>query len=131
MPYHPSVRQRGITIVLVAVCALGFIGGGVFVLLTQQTGPSAQATVTDCPRVGRTAYSCNGTWRTGDGRVVRGAIDGVSSDDVGRTVGVRLSGNRAYTTSPRLPLVLIGLGLTLALLGGLELRNQARRARHP
>jgi hypothetical protein len=118
-------------IVLVAVCALGFIGGGVFILLTQQTGPSAQATVTDCPRVGRTAYSCNGTWRAADGRVVRGTIDGVNSGDVGGTVDVRLSGNRAYTTSRRLPLVLIGLGLTLAMLGGIELRNQAKRARHP
>jgi hypothetical protein len=126
------VRQRGFTIVLVTVCALGFIGGGVFILLTQQTGPLAQATVTDCPRTGRTAYSCHGTWReVGDGRVVRGTIDGASSDDVGKTLDVRVSGDRAYTTSPRLPLVLIGLGVTLAVLGGLELRNQARRARHP
>jgi hypothetical protein len=125
------VCQRSITIVFVAVFALGFIGGGVFILLTQQTGTPAEATVTDCQRTGRSAYSCNGTWVAGGdlisgGRVVRGTIDGASSDDIGETLDVRLSGDRAYTTSLRLPLVLIGLGVAFAALGGFELRRVRR-----
>jgi hypothetical protein len=122
------VRQRGITIVLVTLFALAFIGGGAFVLVTQQTGTPAEATVTDCQRTGRYGSVCNGTWVAGGGRVVQGTIDGASSGDVGKTLDVRLSGNRAYTTSLRLPLVLIGIGLAAALLGGFELRAQARRA---
>ena len=55
-------------IVVVTMFALGFIGGGVFILLTQQTGTPAQATVTDCQRTGRYAYSCNGTWVAGGER---------------------------------------------------------------
>jgi hypothetical protein len=97
MPYHPAVRQRGITIVSVTLFALVFIGGGVFLLVTQRGGAPAEATVTDCPRTGRYGYSCNGTWIAGGdvtsgGRVVRGTIDGASGDDVGRTLQVRLSG---------------------------------------
>jgi hypothetical protein len=130
------VRQRGITIVLVILFALGFMGGGVFILLTQRTGTPAEATVTECRRTGRYAYSCNGTWIAGGdvtsgGRVVQGTIDGASSDDIGKTLDVRLSGGRAYTTSLRLPFVLIGLGVAFAVLGGFELRTRARRARHP
>ena len=103
-----------------------------FILFTQRTGTPAQATVTDCQRRGRSTV-CTGTWTTGGdltdgGRVVRGTIEGISSDALGDTVDVRLSGDRAYTTSLRLPLVLIGCGVAIALLAGFQLGAARRRA---
>jgi hypothetical protein len=123
------MRQRAVNTVFFALCSLGLVGAGVFVLVTQQSGTPAEATVTDCQRRAR-AIVCTGTWTVGElidgGRVVRGTIDGVSSDAVGQTIPVRLSGDRAYTTSLRLPLILIGSGVLVAVLAGFELR----RSRH-
>jgi hypothetical protein len=111
--------------VLAALISLGFLGGGAFILLTQQTGAPARATVTGCDQ-GRRYVHCTGTWTAGGGRVVRGTIEGADTGDLGETLDVRLSGDRAYTTSRRLPLVLIGIGLTVAVLGGIELRKHSR-----
>jgi hypothetical protein len=47
----------------------------------------------------------------GEGHVVRGTVDGASADDVGKTIDVRLAGGRAYTTSLRIPIILLTLGL--------------------
>jgi hypothetical protein len=126
------MARRGVpaAVILAVVLALGLLGGGAFILFTQRTGAQAQATVTDCDQA-RRSIVCSGTWvaggeLAGGGQVVRGTIDGAGAADLGKTIDVRLSGDRAYTTSPRLPLVLLGTGLTVIVLAGVELRRHRR-----
>jgi hypothetical protein len=131
------MARRGVTpaAILGILLAVGLLGGGVFILATQQTGDRAQAIVTDCARVIRGGY-CSGTWVAGgdlvggEGRVVSGTIEGAGPGDVGKTLDVRLSGDRAYSTSMRLPLILIGSGLVAAVLVVFEMRK-ARRVPAP
>ena len=52
-----------------------------------------------------------------DGRVVTGTVDGADSGDLGHTIDVRLSGGTAYTTSLRVPIILIVIGLALTVFG--------------
>jgi hypothetical protein len=132
------MARRGVPpIVIVSVLfSLVLLGGGAYVLFTQRTGTPARATVTECNQSRRNVV-CSGTWVAGgglvggDGRVVLGTIDGASSDDLGQTIDVRLSGDRAYTTSLRLPLILLGSGVTVLVLAGYELRRQRRMLAPP
>jgi hypothetical protein len=124
-------RQRVVAFAFFGLFALAMIGGGVFIITVQQRGESARATVTECHRRVRPAsYSCTGTWVTGGdladgGRVVVGTIDGADSGDVGKTIDVRLSGDRAYTTSLRLPVILIAIGVVIAGLAAWQFRSSA------
>ncbi len=110
---------------VVLVSGLGMLTGGVFELTVLQRGTPAKATVYECREVGGryTAYSCLGTWVSGgplvggNGRVVTGTVDGATPSDVGKTVDVRLWGDRAYTTSLRVPIVLLVLGLVMVAAG--------------
>jgi hypothetical protein len=47
--------------------------------------------------------------------------------DIGKPIEVRLSGDRACTTSKRLPIVLLAVGGVFGLGGGYELRKDRRR----
>jgi hypothetical protein len=133
------MARRGTTgaVILGVLLSLGLLGGGAFILITQQTGERSTATVTDCEEVRRSAVTCSGTWIAGGalvggpGQVVSGTIEGAGSDDLGRTLDVRLSGDRAYTTSLRLPLILIAAGLTAAVLAGFEQRRHLRAVAPP
>lgn len=103
-------------LVLAGLLALVMVGGGVFILSVQRSGDAAEATVTGCERRARST-TCTGTWTTPDGRVVIGTIEGAHPDDIDDTLDVRLDGDRAYTTSLRLPIILIVSGLVFAALG--------------
>jgi hypothetical protein len=130
------VRRAGVLplFILVTVMALVFFGGAAFIVFVQQNGPKTTAKVTRCNVRGvrpRT-YNCTGTWVAGGslldgGHVVIGTIEGAGRGDVGKQIDVRLSGERAYTTSRRLPIVLAGIGLMFAVLGGWEVRKGMRR----
>ncbi|HEY8543897.1 MAG TPA: hypothetical protein VIL36_02575 [Acidimicrobiales bacterium] len=121
-------RRSGIgVLVLGGLLAAVLVGGGLFVLSAQRSGEAAEATVTGCARRVR-ATTCTGTWTTGDGRVVIGTIDGAHRDDIGETLDVRLDGDRAYTTSLRLPIVLIVTGLVLGGLGTWSYLAERRRS---
>jgi hypothetical protein len=119
-------------LVLTGLLALALLGGGGFLLFTQQNGTPAKATVTECSQ-GRRSVVCTGTWVAGgdlaggDGRVVRGTIDGASSADLGTTIDVRLAGERAYTTSRRLPVILLCCGVAVVVGAAFELRKDRRR----
>ena len=109
--------RRFATIALLALPGLGLIAGGVHELFVLRTGEPAQARVIEChDTAGKYgAGSCTGMWVEGGsllagGRVVTGTIDGAAPDDVGKTLDVRLSGGRAYTTSLRMPVLLLGFG---------------------
>jgi hypothetical protein len=125
-------------LLLLAVVFLGgfgMLGGGVFLLVVRETGEPAQARITECHDSGGRYHSdvCTGTWVKGGsllegGRVVIGTVDGADSSDIGKTLDVRLSGDRAYTRSLRVPIVLLVLGLA-ATLFGVRLLWMAWRAR--
>jgi hypothetical protein len=115
---------------------LALLGGGIYEVVVQRTGTPATARITECHKVGgryRTD-SCRGTWVEGGslvggkGHVVIGTVDGADGGDVGKTLDVRLSGGRAYTTSLRIPIILIASGLVL---GGLGARAALRAGRRP
>jgi hypothetical protein len=113
---------------------LGMVAGGVYQVIVRETGERATARVTECHKSGGRYRSdvCSGTWVAGGsllagGHVVLGTIDGADSGDLGRTIEVRLSGERAYTTSLRVPIILIVIGLGIAALGVRLLTTFVRR----
>ena len=129
-------RVGGIVVaVVILLSGLGFIAGGIFELVVRQTGTPATARIVECHRVAGKYHSesCTGTWVTGgrlvggNGHVVTGTIDGASGNDVGRTIDVRLAGSRAYTTSLRIPVILLVLGLGILVVAIQALRTALRR----
>jgi hypothetical protein len=121
------VRGRWLGILLVFLFFLGGLGmlaGGIYQVVVKETGPRAQARITECHRSGGRYRSdvCTGMWVAGGsllagGRVVTGTVDGADSGDLGHTIDVRLSGGTAYTTSLRVPIILIVIGLALTVFG--------------
>ena len=111
-------------LVLVLGGGLGMLFGGTFLIVVQETGEPAKAKILECHRTGGRyrSDSCTGSWVAGGsllagGRVVIGTVDGASSDDIGKTLDVRLSGDRAYTKSWRVAIILLVLGAGLTALG--------------
>lgn len=113
-----------------ALAGLGMCGGGVSLVVQRETGTRARATITECQPadVGtHGSYECTGTWVAGGsllkgGHVVRGAVEGAEPSDVGRSIEVTLSGDRAHTTSLTTAIILLALGLFVAIVAALMLR---------
>jgi hypothetical protein len=134
------VKGRLLGVLLVALVflgGLGMLGGGVFLIVVQLTGTPATARITECHDSGGRYHSdvCRGTWVTGGsllagGHVVIGTVDGADEGDIGKTLDVRLSGDRAYTTSLRVPIILIVIGVALTGFG-VRLLVIARRGATP
>jgi hypothetical protein len=127
---------------VIALGGLGLVAVGVVQIHNKQSGARAKATVTNCERVGgvHTVDQCNATWVAGgslvggNGHVVLGPIDDANSDDIGKTLNVRIRGDHAYTSSLRVPIILIAIGLYVAITGvlvaiklGRPTRRRARR----
>jgi hypothetical protein len=118
-------RVLGILLVsLLLVGGLGMLAGGIHQIVVKETGARAQARITECHRSGGRYRSdvCTGMWVAGGsllagGHVVTGTVDGADSGDLGDTLDVRLSGGTAYTTSLRVPIILIVIGLALTVFG--------------
>jgi hypothetical protein len=108
--------------VVVGLCGLGLIAGGVTSIVHKESGEATRATVTDCQKVigQHTTFECNGSWVEGgdlvggNGHVVLGNIDDATPSDVGKTIDVRVSGDHAYTPSLRVPIILLVLGVLIA-----------------
>jgi hypothetical protein len=126
-----------ILVIVVLLPALGMLAGGIFEIVVIETGTPAQARITECHDVGGRyrVKSCIGTWVTGGslvggkGHVVIGTVDGASADDVGQSIDVRLAGDRAYTPSLRIPIILLTLGLGGTILAVNLIRSVLRRPR--
>jgi len=111
------------------------VAGAISVIVAQRTGEVAEARIVECRTVGgryRSA-SCTGMWVAGGsllegGRVERGTVEGATRGDIGKTLDVRISGDRAYTPSLRTPIVLGCIGLALAAFGGSLLRRRISAA---
>ena len=111
-----------IGIALLILAGLAMAGGGVFLLVQRETGERVKATVTDCSGSGK-YETCNGSWVAGGslvggkGHVVLGTIDGATSTDVGHELDVTVDGDRAYTRSLNVPIILLAIGGFIAGVG--------------
>lgn len=113
-----------LVLTLLLGAGLGMLFGGTFLIVVQETGEPATARIIECHRSGgryRTDV-CTGMWVAGgslleDGRMVTGTVDGADSGDLGKTLDVRLSGDRAYTNSWRVAIILLVLGAGVSALG--------------
>ena len=133
------MKGRALGILLVALVflgGLGMLGGGIFLVVVQVTGEPATARITECHDSGGRYHSdvCQGTWVAGGsllagGRVVIGTVDGADSGDIGKTIDVRLSGDRADTPSLRVPVILLVIGAALTAFGVRLLVIARRRPR--
>jgi hypothetical protein len=123
-------RQIGGLVFFVLV-GLGFVAGGLYQIRQQRSGAEARATVRSCDR-GRRSLVCRGSWTEGSllsgGRVVLGIIEGATDDDIGKTVDVRVHGDRAYVPGLRLPIIFFALGAAF-LVGGVASQLRASRRR--
>ncbi len=102
-------------VLLVGVVLLPFalFGAGAWLLWEREAGTRVRVTVDDClvQRTGRSyTETCTGTW-TLHGRVVEGPVDGATSDQEGETIDATARGGTAYSRSPAVALILIGLSL--------------------
>jgi len=103
---------------------LGMLFGGTFLIVVQETGEPATARIIECHKSGGRYRSdvCTGMWVAGgslieNGRMVTGTVEGADSDDLGKSLNVRLSGDRAYTKSWRVAIILLVLGAGVTALG--------------
>jgi hypothetical protein len=121
---------------LVALVSLGFLGAAFVVDAYEERGVETTAKVASCETRYKLPPLCRGTWVDGDllggGRVVFGTIDGAGRDDIGGEIAVRTDGDSAWTISNRLPYILGGCGVAVALIGaGAGLRGRIRGPRRP
>jgi hypothetical protein len=103
---------------------LGMLFGGTFLIVVQETGTPATARIIECHKSGGRYRSdvCTGMWTVGgslieNGRMVTGTVEGADSGDLGKSLDVRLSGERAYTKSWRVAIILLVLGAGVTALG--------------
>jgi hypothetical protein len=106
-----------------SLVGIGMMVGGAIVYRNATTGPITTVRVSECHTPG-TAYGhsevCSGAFVTGgalvggNGHVVIGTIEGATSEDIGKTLKVRVHGGRAYIPSIRLPIILFVMGLFIA-----------------
>jgi len=113
-----------LVLTLVLGAGVGMLFGGTFLIVVQETGEPATARIIECHKSGGRYRSdvCTGMWVAGgslleDGRMVTGTVDGADSGDLGKTLDVRLSGDRAYTKSWRVAIILLVLGAGVTALG--------------
>jgi len=121
-------------LVLVLLWVIGFGGGAAWIVYSQVSGEPTTAVVDECEhRSNPQSYVCRGTW-TLDGRTTtNGIVEGASDDDEGEEIDVRVKGERAYTLSLRLPIILGVIALTVPALavGSIIQGRRARRRAGP
>jgi hypothetical protein len=124
-----------------------FLGPGVAMVVaggsqysTKTKGEKATARITECATTGFSksrTVRCSGSWVVGGrlvgggGHVVLGTVEGAGHDDVGKTIDVRLDGDKASTTSLATPIFLVCFGVVLTAIGLLILRSSLRRRARP
>ena len=103
-----------------ALMGAGLIVAGVVIISHRYSGTKVIATVTGCQvsSAGKTSdEECSGSWVIGgalvggNGHVVIGHIDGADSSEIGKNITVYATGDHAHTTSIRVPIILIVIGV--------------------
>jgi hypothetical protein len=113
-PAGPVMRVIAL-VLLVGVMLLPFLlfGAGAWLLWEREAGTRERVSVDDClvQQTGRSyTETCTGTW-TIHGHVVEGPVDGATSDQEGQTIDATVRGGTAYSRSPAVGFILIGLSL--------------------
>jgi hypothetical protein len=133
-PAGPVMRVIAL-VLLVGVVLLPFVlfGAGAWLLWEREAGTRVRVTVDDClvQQTGRSYQeNCTGTW-TLHGHVVEGPVDGATSDQEGQTIDATVRGGTAYSRSPAVAFILIGLSLPFFIVPGRWLLMVVRRRRVP
>ncbi len=119
-----------VAVVLVLLWVIGFGGGAAWIVYSQVSGDPTTAVVEDCVhRTNPQSYVCRGTWTLDGTTTTNGIIEGANSDQEGKEIEVRVKGERAYTLSLRLPIVLgvIALAAPVLAIGAVIQGRRARR----
>ena len=110
-------------VLLMLGVGIGMLVGAVVTYSDAHSGRGATVKVSECHGGGYRYGSgthCTGTWATGgplvggNGHVVIGTIDNAGYSDIGKTIRVRIHGDRATKPQARLPIILFVLGLLIA-----------------
>jgi hypothetical protein len=126
------MKALRIMLAVIALTGAGLIVAGVVLISNRYSGTKVVATVTGCDVVsaGKTSdEECSGSWVIGgalvggNGHVVLGPIDGADSSEIGKNITVYATGDHAHTTSIRVPIILIVIGLLVLGYGGFLVVN--------
>jgi hypothetical protein len=111
--------------VVIVLFGIGMSVGAVLSYQDSHSGRPAKVKVSDCTgHSGRYTHNlrCTGAWVTGGslldgGHVVIGTIDGANRGDIGKTIDVRIHGDRATKPTLRVSIILALFGIPSALFG--------------
>lgn len=117
-------------VLVVLLIPLVLVGSGGWLLYQRQFGEKVEAKVLGCDLdIGykRSTQTCTATW-TQDGVEHTGAIEGSGDQEVGDTITATVRGDKLYSRSLALPLILLGLGLPLCFFPFAWVRSKLRRS---
>lgn len=121
----PPGRSREWVAIILGIACVGF---GIYVLVAQHSGITADVKVLECHRVAgvrSSSISCSGQWHDGT-TISEVRIVGSSMPRPGDTVSMRIHGDKAYSPTIGLPLISLGFG-AVALCGGGYARRRRRQ----
>ncbi len=130
-PTEKSAPVVGVVLVLLWV--IGFGGGAAWIVYSQVSGEPTTAVVEECEHRSKPqSYVCRGTWTLDGTTTTDGIIEGANDDDEGKEIEVRVKGERAYTLSLRLPIILGVIALSVPMLAiGSVIQGRMARRRSP
>lgn len=112
----------------------GMLAGAYWSYHDDHTGTATKAKVTHCTKRGSGkggSVYCTGNWTVGDHRVVDGDIQNAKYNDAGKTLSVRVHGNRAVVPTLWVSIGLGVMGLAVTGVGFWLLILIARRRGQP
>jgi hypothetical protein len=106
-----STRVR---VIVAAIIGIILLPVGMYALWAQHSGVLVPVKVIECHHAGR-GQTCTGQWQDSSDSHFVGLVT-ANYPNVGDVTPMRIHGEKAYTTSPLMPALIIGVGT--ALLGG-------------
>lgn len=110
-------------IIVAAILGVVLIPVGIYALWAQHSGVLAPVKVIECHYAGR-GQTCTGQWKDSSGTHFVGLVT-ADYPNVGNVTPMRIHGDKAYTTSPLMPALLIGVGTVMLGGAGYAARRRA------